>query len=223
MSDSRPILYSFRRCPYAMRARMAIIASGHQVELREVILRDKPEEMLQASPKATVPVLVKPDQTVVDESLDVMLWALEHNDPDNWLNPENREPLLAFIEEMDGPFKEHLDKYKYATRHAGSEDVEQFRLSHRAAALDILRSLDARLSQHKYLFSDRITLADIATFPFVRQFANTDRDWFDQQQIPNVQNWLANLIESDLFATCMNKYDQWKSGNNGIEFPPPQI
>jgi len=164
-----PILYSFRRCPYAIRARLALLASGTVCEIREVKLSAKPAEMLALSPKATVPVLLSPDGRVIEESLDIMRWALARNDPEGWLDRSD-ELLIAC---NDGPFKHHLDRYKYPDRH-DADPAE-----HRAAALDLLRPLEARLLASPYLCGDAMGLADAALMPFVRQFAQTDLAWFD--------------------------------------------
>jgi glutathione S-transferase len=198
-----PILYSFRRCPYAMRARMALLVSGQAVELREVVLRAKPQAMLDASPKATVPVLVLPDGRVIDESLDIMRWALLHDDPEGWLAGDD----TALIAANDGPFKHHLDRYKYPSRH--NEDP----LVHRAQGIAHLADLDTRLGRSRYLCGPDRTLADIALFPFVRQFAATDSDWFSLQPLPGVQRWLAVLGQSDLFARCMVRLAPWQPGD----------
>jgi glutathione S-transferase len=197
---TEPILYSFRRCPYAMRARMALIASGIACEIREVKLRDKPPEMLAASPKGTVPVLVLPDGTVIDESIDIMHWALARHDPEDWLAGDE----VALIATNDGAFKHHLDRYKYADRH--DTDPAQ----HRAAGLAILRDLEARLTAG-YLCGARRALADIAIMPFVRQFAETDRAWFDAQPVPRLQRWLATLRASALFAEAMVRRETWRA------------
>ncbi len=204
-----PVLYSFRRCPYAMRARMALWISGAICELREVKLADKPAEMLAASAKGTVPVLVLPDGEVIDESLDVMRWALARSDPESWLAGDDAE-LLGMI---DGPFKHHLDRYKYWTRHEADP------LEHRAAALEILRELDARIGEHGQLCGPARTIADIASFPFVRQFANHDRAWFDAQKLPHLHTWLSGHLTSDLFAAIMDKHAPWKAGDAPIPFP----
>jgi len=195
-----PILYSFRRCPYAMRARMALSISETKVETREVVLRDKPEAMLDASPKGTVPVLILESGEVIEESIDVMRWALAHNDPQDWLAGDDQE----LIRTNDGPFKHHLDRYKYSTRH--DTDPEE----HRAAGLEFLLQLEERLACKTQLCGDRPTMTDIAIFPFIRQFANTDRTWFDAQSIPSVHRWLKHWLESDLFNTIMVKRKQWK-------------
>ncbi|MBO6768023.1 MAG: glutathione S-transferase [Erythrobacter sp.] len=197
-----PILYSFRRCPYAMRARMALSVSGAQYEHREVVLRDKPPQMLEASPKGTVPVLVAENGEVLEESLDVMRWALGQSDPEGWLDRDDPE----LIEANDGPFKHHLDRYKYATRYDDVDPEE-----HRAAAFDILRTLEERLEAGAYLCGEQRGFADIAIFPFIRQFANADRAWFDVQDLPKLQAWLEGLITSDLFTGVMQKHPQWKA------------
>ena len=201
-----PVLYSFRRCPYAMRARMALLISGTAVRLREVVLRDKPEEMIASSPKATVPVLILPDGQVIDESLAIMHWALGRNDPQDWLQGSATESEL--IAEADGPFKDHLDRYKYPTRY---ENVDP--LDHRAGGLAFLEKLDNLLQASGQLMGAKPTLADHAIFPFVRQFANNDRSWFDQLPLPALQKWLGDHLASALFTTTMVKYPQWVSGD----------
>ncbi|MEM8751167.1 MAG: glutathione S-transferase [Pseudomonadota bacterium] len=218
---TRPVLYSFRRCPYAMRARLALQVSCQEVELREVVLRDKPAQMIEASAKATVPVLVTSSGDVVDESLDVMLWALRRNDPENWLSPQSGilDEMLALIGDNDGPFKTHLDRYKYATRHVDNGDAEAFSNEHRDAALTHLRVLEKRLASHPYLFGSRFSLADAAIAPFVRQFANTDRAWFDAQPLPHLQGWLKAFLSSTAFAGIMRKYPQWRAPEDAVIFP----
>ncbi|RIJ32612.1 glutathione S-transferase [Henriciella mobilis] len=213
---SRPVLYSFRRCPYAMRARLAIASAGLECRLREVVLRDKPTAMLEASPKGTVPVLVLPDGTVIDESLDVMLHALRANDPENWLSPDmgTLEDMLSLISDNDSGFKHHLDRYKYAARYEGA-DFEH----HRAEGGEFLEALDARLSGKPQLFGAQVSLADMAIVPFVRQFANTDRGWFDAQPWPHLQRWLSTHLESQRFKAIMPKFPQWKPGDEEPLFP----
>ncbi|MEP6785429.1 MAG: glutathione S-transferase [Sphingomonadales bacterium] len=206
--DSRPILYSFRRCPYAMRARLSLLSSRTCCEIREVKLSAKPAEMIAASPKATVPVLVVADGRVLDESLDIMRWALGRNDPDNWLDGDNAEMIAA----NDGPFKHHLDSYKYPNRH-GTDAVE-----HRAAGLDYLRSLDARLVTQSNLAGDAMGLADAAIMPFVRQFAETHRNWFDAQPLANLHAWLARHMSSALFHDIMVRLKPWKAGDSPTLF-----
>jgi len=201
-----PILYSFRRCPYAMRARMALLVSGQVCELREIVLRNKPQEMLQASPKGTVPVLVLPNGEVIDESLDIMLWALRQHDPEHWLAPkiESLAAMLQLIAQNDGDFKHHLDRYKYPDRY---ENVDP--LQHRTAASLFLAMLEERLADHSFLFGTHPLLADIAIFPFTRQFAETDRTWFDAQPWPNLHRWLNYLLSSALFEQAMHKFEPW--------------
>lgn len=203
-----PVLYSFRRCPFAMRARMALLVSGQTVELREIVLRAKPQAMLDASPKGTVPVLVLTEGQVIDQSLDIMRWALARHDPEAWLQGDDR----ALIETFDGPFKHHLDRYKYPNRH-GSDPIE-----HRAAGLEHLQLLEERLAASAFLCGPARTLADIALFPFVRQFAATDQAWFDIQPMPRVQRWLTGLIASDLFVAAMSRLPPWQPGDAPVLF-----
>ncbi|TNE56758.1 MAG: glutathione S-transferase [Alphaproteobacteria bacterium] len=217
--DDLPILYSFRRCPFAMRARMGIYLAGIEVRLREVILRDKPAEMLEASPKGTVPVMILPNGEVLEESLDIMLWALERSDPDGILPAPGpaREEALALINRFDGvndttdplegSFKYHLDRYKYATRYEGA-DVE----IERAAALKHLIDMEARLDA-AYLAGPTPGLADFAIAPFVRQFASTDRGWFEALSLPRVQAWLKHFLASEPFNAIMGRYPQWHPGD----------
>ena len=203
-----PILYSFRRCPFAMRARMALLVSGQTVELREILLRAKPQAMLDASPKGTVPVLVLNDGQVIDQSLDIMRWALALQDPEAWLAGDDE----ALIDRFDGSFKHHLDRYKYPNRH-GTDPVE-----HRAAGLEHLQALEQRLAASTFLCGPARTLADIALFPFIRQFAATDQAWFDAQPLPRVQAWLAMLIGSELFDRAMLRVPAWQPGDVPVPF-----
>ncbi|MFY0612399.1 MAG: glutathione S-transferase [Hyphomicrobiaceae bacterium] len=215
MSADLPILYSFRRCPYAMRARLALHASGQACELREIVLRDKAPEFLAASPKGTVPVVMTPDGGVIEESLDVMLWALEQHDPEGWLSPSdgNRDAMMALIARCDTAFKPNLDAYKYASR-----DTPEKGLEARAAGAVFLTELDAQLSGTTYLFGERLSLADTAIFPFVRQFANVDRTWFDAQPWLNLIRWLSEWLASQRFADVMKKYAKWQAGDAPIVF-----
>lgn len=216
MTAPLPILYSFRRCPYAMRARMALSVSGKTCALREVVLRDKPAEMLSASPKGTVPVLVLPDGQVVDESYDIMKWALGQNDPEAWLAPPHGTlaEIDALVDATEADFKHHLDRYKYDTRYEGVEASV-----HRAEGLRFLHLLEERLAANAYLFGDRLTLADVAIAPFVRQFANTDKTWFAEQDLPQLQAWLKRFLGSSLFQSVMRKYPQWRTGDVEPAFP----
>ncbi len=208
-----PVLYSFRRCPYAMRARLALSVSGQAHELREIVLKNKPADMLLASPKGTVPVLVLPGGEVIDESLDIMRWALARNDPAQWLSPSGVSPeeINALIAGNDGEFKQHLDRYKYPNRYAGesSGDAAGFALSHRNDAANWLVQLDARLGDG-WLLGGKACLADMAILPFIRQFAHTDADWFAAQPWRRLQGWLAAFEASELYAGVMQKHAPWQ-------------
>jgi glutathione S-transferase len=212
-----PVLYSFRRCPYAMRARLALMVSGQNCELREVVLRDKPQALLDASAKATVPLLIGLDGQVLDESLDIMLWALQQHDPEHWLTPQSGsiEAMLALIAQCDGEFKHHLDRYKYPERYENTDAQ-----AHRAAGAGFLQMLDRQLSEAQYLFGKHATLADMAIAPFVRQFALADQDWFYAQAWPSLQAWLSAIVDAEMYTRMMQKYPQWMSGTAGVIFPP---
>ncbi len=207
-----PVLYSFRRCPYAMRARLALLAAGHEVELREILLRDKPSSMITASPKATVPVLVLPDGSVLEESRDIMLWALAQNDPDGLLIEANASSAL--IDQNDGSFKSALDRYKYPNRHTDTDP-----LAAREAGLHWLTALDEDLRSNQFLLGPQRRLADLALAPFVRQFAHVDRKWFFDQPLPGLHRWLNDFLESPAFATIMQKFPVWAEGTPGLPFP----
>jgi len=209
-----PILYSFRRCPYAMRARLAIAYSQQSVSLREIILKAKPPEMLLLSAKGTVPVLQLYNGEVLDESLDIMVWALSNNDPDNWLT-DDIAPLLALIETNDSEFKGWLDKYKYADRFP-----EQDERYYREHCEYFLVQLENRLTHHRYLFSNHISLADMAIFPFIRQFASVNKPWFEQSPYPQLKKWLDEQLNSALFLSIMDKYPTWLSNQTEHPFPP---
>ena len=182
-----------------MRARMALLVSAIPFELREIVLRDKPAAMIAASPKATVPVLVLEDGTVIDESLDIMRWALDRRDPEDWLGGDDADLIARF----DDRFKHHLDRYKYPDRHHADP------AEHRAAGLVLLGELEQRLATHANLCRDTRALTDVALMPFVRQFAAVDRGWFDAQPIPGVRAWLAAHIASPLFDRAMQRVVVW--------------
>ncbi|PHS21577.1 MAG: glutathione S-transferase [Robiginitomaculum sp.] len=203
----RPILYSFRRCPYAMRARMAITISQTPVRLREVLLRAKPPEMLAHG--ETVPVLVDGD-AVIAQSLDIMHWALAKHDPENWLISA-KDPLIA---QNDGAFKHHLDRYKYHSRYADTDAM-----AHRAEGLRHLENLNARLKDAPFLAGDQRGFVDVALFPFVRQFRIPDMAWFDALPLMPLRTWLAGMMGSALFEGVMVKYPVWKETGQEIEFP----
>ncbi|NVK33665.1 MAG: glutathione S-transferase [Rhodobacteraceae bacterium] len=213
--SSLPVFYSFRRCPYAMRARLALLSSSAAVELREILLRDKAPEFLQTSPSGTVPCLMTGDGTVIDESLDIMLWALEQSDPENWLKPDegSRDEMLALIGRLDGDFKRHLDRYKYDTRYPDASTTEE-----RSAAAAILMELEARLARTPWLFGNRASLADYAFLPFLRQFANVDRDWFNAEPWPNLSARLRTFETSERFAAIMPKFVKWQAGDTPVVF-----
>ena len=207
------ILYSFRRCPYAIRARLAIRSSGTRVELREVVLRDKPPSMLQASAKGTVPVLLRGDGEVIDESLDIMHWALRRHDPEGWLEVmPSGDDNSALIAACDGPFKQALDRYKYADRQPLQGDV------YRREAEPFIGTLEQRLQKHRYLGGPRPGFADMAILPFVRQFAAVDKNWFNSAGYAATRNWLDQLLATPLLAGVMQKYPPWKEGTQGEPF-----
>lgn len=208
MAVDLPVLYSFRRCPYAMRARLALAVSGQAVDLHEVVLRNKPAALLAASPKGTVPVLVLPDGTVIDESLEIMQWALGRHDPAHWLQPPGGtlHDMLELIATNDGAFKAHLDRYKYPHRYPleSAGDAPGFAGIHRAGGARWLSALERQL-QGGWLWGARASLADMAILPFVRQFAHTDDAWFAAQPWPRLQDWLARFEGSALFDRIMTR------------------
>lgn len=215
-----PILYSFRRCPYAMRARMAIASAGLTVQLREVVLKNKPPEMISTSPKATVPIIDDAEAGVLEESLDIMLWALAKSDPEHWLPSDDaaRSVTESLITACDENFKPWLDKYKYADRHP--EHTAEY---YREQGELFIQQLIQRLKNHRYLIDDQPRLADIAIFPFVRQFAHVDRNWFDSSEYAAVQRWYRQLHESDTFLSVMQKYPAWQNGDAVTLFPVPSV
>lgn len=208
-----PVLYSFRRCPYAMRARLAIASSGQVVHLREIALKNKPAELLAISPNKTIPVLQLCDGIIFDESLEIMVWALTQSDPEHWLEAPLQEMLLL-IDKNDFEFKPCLDKYKYSDRYPDYD-----KLYYRHQAEDFLIRLESRLSAQPYLFAEHATLADIAIFPFIRQFADVDKAWFKQSPYPHIREWLSKLINNTLFHSCMQKYPTWLDSGEEINFP----
>lgn len=220
-----PVLYSFRRCPYAMRARLALAASGQACELRELVLKNKPQGLLQASPKGTVPVLVLPPTAngapglVLEQSLDIMLWALQRHDPGGWLPPHHGtlQDMLALIAQCDGPFKQALDRCKYPSRYPDADTTLA-----RPQAVQWLQGLDVRLHALPYLFGTHAALADMAIAPFVRQFAGIDADWWSKQPWPHLQAWLAQWQASALLASVMHKLPAWVDGTAGVLFPHPE-
>ena len=219
-TEKQPIFWSFRRCPYAIRARLAVCSAGIRVGLREILLRDKPTAFLKASPKGTVPVVELADGTVLEKSRDVMQWALLQNDPDGWLDVQRRDPdyTAAFLDVLDGPFKAHLDHYKYASRFDPRASLE-----HRAAGAAILAEFNARLAVWPALSGEKNGLLDFAALPFVRQFRIADPVWFDAQPWPHLNRWLQAFLNSSQFASVMKKYAVWQEGNDGVAFPETAV
>ena len=205
-----PILYSFRRCPYAMRARLAIAETNIIVELREVLLRNKPDHMLSLSSKGTVPILWLPDGSVIDESYDIMIWALSKNNSSIFSNKTEYTELISLV---DNKFKYHLDRYKYSSRFSNSNAAD-----HRDLALEILHQIENILNE-PWLNGANPGFPDFAILPFVRQYRIADIDWFDDfNEIPKIKAWLNNFLESNGFKNIMQKYPPWKEGLPGVHF-----
>jgi glutathione S-transferase len=211
-----PILYSFRRCPYAMRARLALLVSGQVCELREVVLGHKPPALLEASAKGTVPVMVLADGVVIEQSLDIMLWALRRHDPLRWLPVDDNAlaQMMALVATCDGTFKHHLDRYKYPQRFDLTDATP-----HREQGAQWLNDLNRRLRAKPFLTSDTESLADAAIAPFVRQFAHTDPPWFAGQPWPALQSWLLAFENSASYQLAMEKYAPWQAGHTPDLFP----
>ena len=209
-----PILYSFRRCPYAIRTRMTLYVSQTIVELREVLLRSKPGALLKASPKGTVPILVLPSGSVIDESFEIMTWALKTRDPFDW--SKNGGETVEWIQLCDSDFKHWLDRYKYATKFP-----EESAISYRETAERFLEKLEARLGRQIWLTGKQQTLADVGLFPFIRQFSYVDTKWWLTAPYPAVRKWLNYWLNHPIFLSVMNKYPVWHPGQRGGIFPPP--
>ena len=219
LPQDAPILYSFRRCPYAMRARLALLVSGIRCEMREITLAHKPTNMLEASPKGTVPVLVLKDR-VLDQSLDIMHWALGQNDPEGWSTSGQTldEEAHALVRMCDDAFKTHLDRYKYPNRYDLANG-----LADREAGSAYLDQLNTKLMQSKFLMGAKWSWVDAAVAPFVRQFARTDRVWFDAQAWTPLQNWLTQFEQSESFIAVMHRYKIWYEGTKPVAFPPQDM
>lgn len=210
--DTFPILYSFRRCPYAMRARLALRLAQQKVEIREVVLKDKPPQMIAISAKATVPVLQLHNANVIDQSIDIARWALEKNDPLETLpKGDKKNACDQLISTCDYEFKIWLDKYKYSDRHP-----EQSAEFYRQKAEHFLTQLEALLQDRAYLLDAKPTLADIAIMPFIRQFAMVDLPWFKNAPYPRLRQWLNDWLEGELFQGIMLKYEKWQEGQDVI-------
>ena len=211
----RPILYSFRRCPYAMRSRLAVKYSQINVELREVDLSNIPDALAEISTDKTVPVILQPNGEVIEESWDIAKWAVNQNDPDNWLGDDGGFETDAemLVEINDFSFKTDLDHYKYADRHP------QYTMEHyRSEGEEFLAELEERLLETTFLSSNRVTITDIAIFPFIRQFAHVDKDWFESAPYPKLQIWLNYFLTSELFTSVMIKCPVWKEGDEPVSF-----
>ena len=210
--QAHPILYSFRRCPYAIRARMALKYAYISCELREVVLSNKPHALTNISKKGTVPVLELIDGRIIDESLDVMLWALQQADPDNWLNGDMQNTRLL-IEKNDNEFNLYLDRYKYFQRYP-----KETQLSYRENAEEFVGLLETNLREHDGigLVTNRASLADVAIFPFIRQFAHVDWEWFSNSQYKNLISWLLRFEESELFLSVMGKHQPWQENHDVV-------
>ena len=210
------ILYSFRRCPYAIRARIAILTSGINVEIREITLKDKPSALMRSSSKATVPVLITADKRIIDESIDIMNWALKQSDPEKLLPSDTKEKQLTseLTKNNDHIFKHFLDRYKYSDRYP-----ENSELYYRQQAELTLINLEHHLTHNTYLVSNRLTMVDVALLPFIRQFAFVNKAWFDEAPYPKIQAWLEQFITSELFNSSMVKLAPWQQGDEVIYFP----
>ncbi|WP_439893006.1 glutathione S-transferase (plasmid) [Ralstonia sp. 25C] len=217
-NDALPLLYSYRRCPYAMRARLAMLQAQRRFQTYEIVMRDKPAEMLALSPKGTVPVLRLPDGTVLEESLDIMRWALEQPDTDGWWRRAQSDDNLALLRTNDGDFKRHLDRYKYPDRYP--QEAVQREAARGQAVETLLNPLESRLLSQRYLGGATPCATDLAIFPFARQFAAVEPDWFASQPLPALQAWLAGWLGSRLFAVCMTKQPV-QAVATFPEYPPP--
>ena len=217
-----PILYSLRNCPYAMRARIAVFKSKQPIELRDIVLSNKPDEMILVSPKGTVPVLVLDQSvpTVIDESLDIMLWALKQSDPDDLLHNQQANvdtnqltDMLSLIATFDHEFKTNLEAYRCAKRYHEDNILEC-----RYACETHLKIIEQRLTQHEFIISDKESLADIALLPFIRQFATVERQWYLQAPYPKLRQWLNRYLQSPMFSKVMFKYPLWLNSREVVVF-----
>lgn len=213
---SLPILYSLRQCPYAMRARIGVLLANQTVILRDIVMTNIPDEMLSVSPKGTVPVLLFDDATVIEESLEIMIWALNKNDPDDLLYNQQADAcseMLALIKLSDSDFVEALNKYKAAARyHDTNEDTC------RTQCEEFITLLEERLNNHKFLMGNTPSLADYAMLPFIRQFSRVDRKWYLQSPYPKLQHWLEKHYQNPLFSKAMKKYPQWLENKETVLF-----
>ena len=211
-----PILYSLQHCPYAMRARLGLLMAQQQVMLRSITMKNKPEEMLAKSPKGTVPVLILPDDTVIDESLDIMIWALQQNDPDDLLHKDHPEDLasaLELIHHNDKQFKPQLEIYKKAKRFRLENVIEE-----RQKCEVFIADLEQRLSTNGFFIGQKPGLIDYALLPFVRQFSRVNRAWFIQAPYPKLREWLEHHMQSQLYGKAMAKFPFWLDAHEDCTF-----
>ncbi len=211
-----PILYSLRQCPYAMRARMGLLLAEQAVLLRDIVMTNIPTEMLDVSPKGTVPVLLLDDFTVIEESLGIMLWALDKNDPNNVLYTHNsnaNKEILDLINRNDNKFVSVLNKYKAASRYHDEREKE-----HRESCEFFIEELEQRLTKHHYLVGETLSLADFAILPFIRQFSRVDRRYFLQSPYSYLRGWLKQHYENPLFSKTMKKHPRWLENKELIIF-----
>lgn len=217
-----PILWSFRRCPYAMRARMALWICGHRVEIREILLRDKPDAFLSISRDKTVPVLVCTDGTILQESRDIIFWACEHSDAGQSLLAQfadNSQDNSLFLDRLEGEFKTSLDRYKYSARYTDDPaEAAESKYEHRDKASQFIWEIEKMLAAQPYISGGEAGIVDIATWPFIRQFRIADPGWFDAQKWGRVQKWLNGFLNSELFAQIMHKYAPWQEADTPLIF-----
>jgi len=212
-----PILYSFRRCPFAMRARLAVYYSKTECVIREVLLSNKPEELINLSPKATVPVMQLANGCVIEESLEIMKWCFKINDPYNFMPIyiQHKLDIENIINLIDGPFKIYLDKYKYSSHYVGEDKIKN-----RDKACDILHEVENKINDNDFMFDSKISYLDLAILPLIRQFMFVDQDWFlTLMPHKKIKNWLKNFLETEALEKIMVKFPQWKKGDKSQLFP----
>ncbi len=214
--DNNHILYSFRRCPFAIRARLSIYFSNHRCQIREITLKNKPEEFLKISSKATVPVLLTEDGTIIEESLDIMKWYLLKNDPLDIMLPYKDEAADELIDFFDNDFKFHLDRYKYSSRFDPKKKDE-----HRNAAIKILSKLENKMDESAYIYGDKISIYELAILPFVRQFMLADNNWYESEfDYKKIKLSLSRFIASSAFIVTMRKYNEWTFSREDVQYFP---
>jgi glutathione S-transferase len=215
-TDNNHILYSFRRCPFAIRARLSIYFSNHRCQIREITLKNKPEEFLKISSDATVPVLLTEDGKIIEESLDIMKWYLLKNDPLDIMRPYNDEAADELIDFFDNDFKFHLDRYKYSSRFDPQKKNE-----HRNAAVKILSKLENKMNDSAYIHRDKISIYELSILPFVRQFMLADINWYESEfDYKKIKLSLSRLIESSAFIVTMRKYNEWTFSREEVQYFP---